>query len=123
MRSINCSISSSSVPSICIWRSRSLHVLVEQISVHQRLLDGAAQIVEGLLALQHVVKHVVLEAALQQVIGERAEQVFHAHLAGGVGNVLAVADAFHKKQSSVVGLQSFSEPNRLGSTTDDRRLT
>ena len=55
-----------------------------------------AQIVERLLAFRHVVEHVVLEAALQKVIRERAEQVFHAHFAGRIGNVLAVANAFHK---------------------------
>ena len=77
-----------------------LHFFVQQISFHQRLLDGAAQIVESLLAISvHVVEHVVLEAALQEVIGERAQQVFHAHLAGWVGNVFAVTDAFHKSGS------------------------
>ena len=73
-----------------------LHFFVQQISIQQCLFDGAAQIVKRLLAISiHVVEHVVLEAALQQVIRERAEQVFHAHLAGRVGNVFAVADAFH----------------------------
>ena len=72
------------------------HFLVELIAFHQRLLDGAAQVVERLLALGHLVPHVALEAALQQVVGERAEQVFHAHFAGGVGNVFGVADAFHE---------------------------
>ena len=41
-------------------------------------------------------KHVVLKSALQQVVGERAEQVLHAHFAGRIGNVFAVANAFHK---------------------------
>ncbi len=49
--------------------------------------------------------HVILEAALQQIVRERAEQVFHAHLAGRIGNVFAVANAFHRssRRSSVVG--------------------
>jgi len=85
------------------------------------LFDGASQIVESLLALSiHVVKHVVLKAALQKVIRERAEQIFHAHLAGRVRHVFAVTDAFHNessRQSSVV-----SKPNSL-LTTEDRRLT
>ena len=72
------------------------HVVVELIAFHERLFDGAAEVIEGLLALGHFVPHVALEAALQQVIGERAEQVFHAHFAGGVGDVFGVANAFHK---------------------------
>ena len=67
----------------------------------------------------HVVEHVVLEAALQQVVGERAEQVFHAHFAGRIGNVFAVANAFHRKQSqssaSVVSTRSL----RWSLTTDE----
>ena len=105
------------------------HFLVQKISLQQCLFDGAAQIVQRLLAVEHVVEHVVLEAALQQVVRERAEQVLHAHLAGRVGNVFAVADAFHKKR------QSSLSPFVIGSsatcltacfnqrlTTDDRRL-
>ena len=60
------------------------------------MFDGALKVVEVVLALGHLIPHVALEAALQQVVGERAEQVFHAHFAGGVGDVFAVADAFHK---------------------------
>ena len=76
------------------------HVIVELIAFHQGLLDGAAKVVEGLFALGHFVPHVALEAALQQVVGERAEQVLHAHFAGGVGDVFGVTNAFHK---TVVG--------------------
>ena len=65
------------------------HLFIQQIAVEQRLLNRAAQIVECLLAIPEIVVQVILESALQQVIGERAEQVFHAHFAGGVGNVFA----------------------------------
>ena len=40
-----------------------------------------------LVALGHLVVHVVLKPALQQIVRQRAEQVLHAHLARGVGNV------------------------------------
>jgi hypothetical protein len=76
------------------------------------LFDGALQIVEVLLAFaRHFVPHIALESALQQVVGERAEQVLHAHFAGGVGNVFGVADAFHKNSAEP---SAFSfQPNRL----------
>ena len=68
------------------------HLLVEQVAIEQSLLDGAAKIFESLLAGE-IVKHVVLESALQKVVRERAEQVFHAHFTGGIGYVFAVLDA------------------------------
>ena len=81
------------------------HLFIQQIAVQQCLLDRATQIVQRLLAIAELVIHVILESALQQVIGERAEQVFHAHFAGRVGDVFAVANAFHKsgRWSCVVG--------------------
>ena len=84
------------------------HLFIEQIAVEQRLLNRAAQIVQRLLAIAEVVVHVILESALQQVIGERAEQVLHAHFARRVGNVFAVANAFHKKAFSCQ-LSAFSK--------------
>ena len=62
--------------------------------------DGAFELVEGLFTLGHFVPHGILKPALQQVIRERAEQVFHAHFAGRVGNVFAVTYATHKKPAS-----------------------
>ncbi len=70
-------------------------ILVEHFAVEQRVLDGAPEFLERLLALGHLVPHGILEAALQQVVRERAEQVFHAHFAGRVGNVFGVANALH----------------------------
>jgi len=83
------------------------HFFIEKIAVHQRLLDRAAKGIEVLIALGHLVEHVILESALQKIVGQSAEQVFHAHLAGGIGNVFGVADAFHKcsRRSSVVSRQ------------------
>ncbi len=104
-----------------------LHFFIQQVSIEQCLLDGAAQIVERLLALRHIVKHVVLETALQQVVRERAEQVLHAHFASRVGNVLAIANAFHKNSRWSLVVRRW----RLGHsclglgqrpTTDDQRL-
>ena len=87
-------------------------VLVEHLAVQQRLLDGALEIVERLLALGQLVPHGFLKPALQQVVRERAEQVLHAHLAGGIGNVFGVANAFHK--TSLCQLQLVSRwPSRV----------
>ena len=78
------------------------HVLVEHVAVQQRFGNGVAQVVERLLLrILVVIVHVLpLKSALQQVVGERREQVFHAHLAGGVGNVFLVLDEFHKRALS-----------------------
>ena len=72
------------------------HFFVEHLAVEQRLFEGAPQFVERLLAFRQFVPEVVVESALQKVVGERAEQVLHAHLAGRVGDVFGVADAFHR---------------------------
>src|SRR5208282_4623419 len=77
------------------------HFLIKHLAVKQRLFESAFQFVERLLALRQLVPEIIVEAALQKIVGERAEQIFHAHLAGGVGDVLAVADAFHRKLSAV----------------------
>ncbi len=87
-----------------------LHFFVQHISIEQGLLDGAAQVVERLLRLRHVIEHVVLEAALQEIVRERAEQLFHAHFASRVGNVLAVANAFHKSGRWSSVLDRWSRP-------------
>jgi hypothetical protein len=51
-----------------------------------------------MFAIRQFVLEVVVEATLQKKVGQSAEQVFHAHVASGVGDVFGVADAFHKKQ-------------------------
>src|SRR5271157_2429256 len=81
------------------------HLVVEHFAVQQRLGDGLAQVVERLLHVVEVVEvHVLLlEAALQQVVGERVEQVLHAHLRRGLGNVFLVLDELHKKCAPLRG--------------------
>ncbi len=76
-------------------------ILVEHFVVHQRLFNRAPEFIESLFPLRHFVPHGILKPALQQVIRQRTEQVFHAHLAGGVGHVFGVADAFHKQLSAI----------------------
>ncbi len=72
------------------------HLLIQHVAVHQRLGDGLAQVFQRLLGVVQVVEvgELVLEAALQQVVGERVEQVFETHLGGGLGNVFFVANEF-----------------------------
>ena len=79
------------------------HLFVQQIAVHQRVGDGVTQVIERLLGIVKIVEVLVLllESALQQVVGERVEQVLHAHLGGGLGNVFVVLDALHKKQLAI----------------------
>ena len=69
--------------------------LVEHLAIKQRLLNGALEFVERLLALGQFVPHGFLKPALQQVIRERAEQVLHAHLARRVRHVFGITNAFH----------------------------
>ena len=89
-----------------IKRAVHLHLLklfahlVEDVAVHQRLLNRLAQFVERLLAVLQIVEAIViLKSALQKIVGERREQVFHAHLGGGIGNVLGILDALHRGPS------------------------
>src|SRR5581483_393160 len=71
--------------------------LIEQVAVKQRLLDRLAELVERLLRIAHLVETIcALEAAVEQIIGKRAEQVLHAHLARRVGNIFGVGDALHR---------------------------
>ncbi len=83
------------------------HFFVEGFSIEEGLLDGAAEFVKSLLAFGEFVPEIVIESALQEIVRESAEQVLHAHIAGGVGDVFGVADAFHKTscQLSVVSSQ------------------
>ena len=87
------------------------HLFVEQIAVEKGLLDRPPEGIEILVTLGHVVKHVILEAALQQIVRQRAEQVLHAHFACGIGDVFGITDATHKSSSqfAVLGSQKKSE--------------
>src|SRR5262249_46054607 len=82
-----------------------LHVLIQKVSGFERLLDGLAQLIECLLA-QFVKIHVrAMESTLQQIVGERIEQVLHPNLGGSVPNIFGVLGEFHRSQtrrSSVV---------------------
>ena len=72
------------------------HFLAQHITFEQGLLNSAAQILERLLTLRKRIIQVILEAALQQEIRKRAEQILEAHFARRIGNVFAIADAFHR---------------------------
>ena len=74
------------------------HTLVEQVAVQQRFGNGVAQVIERLLLrILVVIIHVMpLKSALQQVVRQCCEQVFHAHFASGVGNIFLVFDELHK---------------------------
>ena len=87
------------------------HFFVQQIAVEQSLLNRLAEIVERLFARRQIVKHVILESALEQIIRKCAEQVLHAHFPSGIGDVFGVADALH---NTAVSFQSsaFSKINR-----------
>ena len=93
MRSMSCSTNCSSLLATHVLDLLA-HLLVEHVAVQQRVGDGLAKLVQRLLGVvQVVVFHVLLlEAALQQVVGERVEQVLHAHLGGGLGNVFFVTN-------------------------------
>ena len=74
---------------------------IEQIAVHERLLDGLTQLFQCVLALHLVETRIgILKSALQEIIGEGVHQIFQAHLASGIRNVLFVAGKFHSVASS-----------------------
>ena len=70
-------------------------LLIDRVLIHQSLFDHLTKFVQSLVAIRQLVPAVVLKSALQQVVGQGAEQVFHAHFTGGIGNVLAISDALH----------------------------
>ena len=70
-------------------------LLIDRVLIHQSLFDHMTKFVQSLVAIRQLVPAVVLKSALQQVVGQSAEQVFHAHFTGGIGNVLAISDALH----------------------------
>src|SRR5437660_395836 len=87
------------------------HFFIQQIAVEQSLLNRLAKIVERLFARRQIVKHVILEPALEQIVRERAEQILHAHFPGRIRDVFGVTDALH---NTAVSFQSsaFSKINR-----------
>jgi hypothetical protein len=85
-----------------IQRSFSLHLLqlfaqllVQQVAFEQRAFNSSLKFVERLLVRQIVIGEIVMKSALQKIIRQRPEQILQAHFASRIGNVLAIADAFH----------------------------
>ena len=73
-----------------------LPIFVEQLAGFERLADGFAEIFEGVVAVEFGEARVgVLEAGVEQVVGEGLEQVVHLDLGGEVAGVFGVADALH----------------------------
>ena len=72
-------------------------LLVQHVAVHQRFGDRVAKVFEGLFGgvLVVVVRILPLEPTLQQMVGEGREQILHAHLRCGLGNVLFVLNELH----------------------------
>ena len=73
------------------------HFFVKHLAIEQRLFESASQLIQRLFPVRELVPEIVVESALQKIVGKSAEQIFHAHFAGRVGNVFGVADAFHKR--------------------------
>ena len=68
-----------------------LHALVEGVTLFEGAAQGLAQIVHGLI---EVLKFSVgiLEAGVEQIVGERLEQVVHADLASQIAGEFCVAN-------------------------------
>src|SRR5438477_8943769 len=77
------------------------HVFIEHLARFKRLLDGLPQLIESLLALIELIEVPgILKAALEQIVGERIEQVLHAHFPGGISNIFGILDEFHEGSTS-----------------------
>ena len=68
--------------------------VVEHVAGFEKLAQGFAQIVEGVV---HVLKAQIgiAEAGVEQVVGQSLEQVFDVHLGGQVAGEFGVANALH----------------------------
>ncbi len=71
------------------------HVVVEKVSHFKRLLDGLAQSVQRMFVHLLKIHGVILEAGLQHVVRESAEQVFQAHFVREVGYVFGESGVLH----------------------------
>ncbi len=81
-----------------------LGFLVEELAGVERLADGFAEVLHGLLAVERLeAGHGVLEAGVEQEVGEGLHEVFEAEGGGEVAVELGVAGALHGG-SSAVGL-------------------
>ncbi len=83
------------------WSSESASILllglfVEEFAGLECLADGVAEILHGLLAVELLeAGHGVLEAGVEQEVGEGLHQVFETEGGGEVAGELGVADALH----------------------------
>ena len=76
-----------------------LQVFVEEVAGFEHLAQGFAQIVQGMVHRVRQIGEGIAEAGVEQEVGERLQQVFHAHLGGQVAVVFGVANALHAKIS------------------------
>ncbi len=74
------------------------HFVIQKLAHFQSLLDGLAQGIQRVLVQLLEVHGIALEARLKHVIRKRAEQVFHAHFVGQVGNVFGIFGVLHENQ-------------------------
>ena len=58
-----------------------LHLAIEKVSRFQRLAQRLAQVLHGVLAIElGEPRPWILKAGIEQILRQRLEQVFHAHL-------------------------------------------
>jgi hypothetical protein len=72
-----------------------LGLFVEELAGFEGLADGLAEVVEGLVAELLEVGVGVLEARVEQEVGERLHEILEAEGGGEVAGELGVADALH----------------------------
>ncbi len=73
-----------------------LGLLVEEFAGVESLADGFAEVLHGLLAVERLeAGHGVLEAGVEQEVGERLHEVFEAEGGGQVAVELGIAGALH----------------------------
>ena len=100
MRSMSLSISSSSLPCAVIWSSFWRRCLRRRT---RRILSSGAAPRADRRGCGRVLEIGVgiAEAGVEQVVGERLQQVFEIHLGGQVAGVFGVANALHGNLGNV----------------------
>ena len=94
MRSMSLSISSSSLPCAASCSQLLAQRFVEVVAVLKRAPQRLAQVVEGVVEILKA-RVGIVEAGVEEVIGERLQQVFEIDLGGQVAGIFGVANAFH----------------------------
>ena len=95
------------------WFEFLLGFFVEELAGFESLADGFAEILHGLVAVELLEAGAVgvVEAGVEQEVGEGLHEVFEAEGGGEVAGEFGVADALHRRPSFILDLRGIRGPS------------